>query len=76
MPWEDCTVMDERLRFVARLLEGESMAPLCREFHFLVRRGTKSLTATRSVAWRGYPTARGGPTGMETNCRCRLRRPS
>jgi hypothetical protein len=24
--------LDERLRFVARLLEGEKMAPLCREF--------------------------------------------
>jgi len=24
--------MDERHRFVARLLEGENMAPLCREF--------------------------------------------
>jgi hypothetical protein len=24
--------MDERLRFVARLFEGEKMAPLCREF--------------------------------------------
>jgi putative transposase len=24
--------MDERLRFVARLLEGEKMAELCREF--------------------------------------------
>jgi hypothetical protein len=24
--------MDERLRFVARLLEGEKMAVLCREF--------------------------------------------
>jgi putative transposase len=24
--------MDERLRFVARLLEGEKMTPLCREF--------------------------------------------
>lgn len=24
--------MDERLRFVARLLEGEKMAPVCREF--------------------------------------------
>lgn len=24
--------MDERLKFVARLLEGEKMAPLCREF--------------------------------------------
>jgi len=32
MPWKDRTVMDERIRFVARLLEGESMALLCREF--------------------------------------------
>ena len=23
MPWKECDVMDERLRFVARLLEGE-----------------------------------------------------
>ncbi len=23
MPWKECHVMDERLRFVARLLEGE-----------------------------------------------------
>jgi hypothetical protein len=32
MPWKECHVMDERLRFVARLLEGEKMAPLCGEF--------------------------------------------
>src|SRR5687767_14018645 len=29
MPRKECHVMDERLRFVARLLEGEKMAPLC-----------------------------------------------
>ena len=32
MPWKECHVMDERRRFVARLLEGEKMAPLCAEF--------------------------------------------
>jgi hypothetical protein len=26
MPWKECHVMDERLRFVARRLEGEKMA--------------------------------------------------
>jgi hypothetical protein len=26
MPWKECHVMDERLRFVARLLEGEKIA--------------------------------------------------
>ena len=32
MPWNECKPMDERLRFIARLLEGEKMAPVCREF--------------------------------------------
>src|SRR6201986_1701350 len=32
MPWKECSVMEERLRFVARLLEGEEMSGLCREF--------------------------------------------
>jgi len=32
MPWNECSVMDERLRFVARLLEGEGMSDVCREF--------------------------------------------
>ena len=26
MPWKECSVMDERLRFVARLLDGEAMS--------------------------------------------------
>ncbi len=28
MPWNECKPMDERLRFIARLLEGEKMAPI------------------------------------------------
>ena len=32
MPWKECKPMDERLRFIARLLEGEQMTSLCREF--------------------------------------------
>ena len=32
MPWRECSVMDERMRFVARRLAGEPMADLCREF--------------------------------------------
>lgn len=32
MPWKECKPMDERLRFVARLLEGEKMTTVCREF--------------------------------------------
>ncbi len=32
MPWNECKPMDERLKFIARLLEGEKMARVCREF--------------------------------------------
>jgi hypothetical protein len=27
MPWKECNRMDERLRLVARLLDGEKVAP-------------------------------------------------
>lgn len=32
MPWKASSVLDERMKFVGRLLSGEKMAPLCREF--------------------------------------------
>src|SRR5436305_495988 len=41
MPWRECHVMDERLRFVVRLLEGEKMAPLCVEFGISRKTGYK-----------------------------------
>jgi putative transposase len=41
MPWKECHVMDERLRFVARLLDGEKMATLCAEFDISRKTGYK-----------------------------------
>ena len=41
MPWRECNVEDERLRFVARRLEGETMAALCREFSISRKTGHK-----------------------------------
>src|SRR3981189_69306 len=41
MPWKECHVMDERLRFVARLLEGEKMARLCAEVGISRKTGYK-----------------------------------
>src|SRR3954470_96250 len=41
MPWKECHVMDERLRFVARLLQGEKMAPLCAEVGISRKTGYK-----------------------------------
>src|SRR5512141_168776 len=44
MPWKECSVMDERLRFVARLLDGESMSAVCREFGISRKTGYKIFT--------------------------------
>jgi len=41
MPWKECSVMDERLRFVAKLLDGESMTEVCREFGISRKTGYK-----------------------------------
>jgi len=41
MPWKECNQMDERLKFVARLLDGEKMSPLCREFGISTKTGYK-----------------------------------
>src|SRR6478735_9274632 len=41
MPWQECSVMDDRLRFVARLLDGEKMAVVCREFDISRKTGYK-----------------------------------
>jgi transposase InsO family protein len=41
MPWKESSVMEERLRFVARLLEGADMSYLCREFGISRKTGYK-----------------------------------
>jgi len=41
MPWKESSVMDERLRFVARLLEGETMTEVCRDFGISRKTGYK-----------------------------------
>ncbi len=41
MPWKESSVMEERLRFVARLLDGESMSYMCRQFGISRKTGYK-----------------------------------
>jgi transposase InsO family protein len=41
MPWKVSSEMDERLRFIARLLEGETMTDLCVEFGISRKTGYK-----------------------------------
>ena len=41
MPWKESLVMEERLRFVARLLDGEGMREVCRSFGISRKTGYK-----------------------------------
>jgi transposase InsO family protein len=41
MPWKECSVTQERLRFVARLLDGEGMSEVCRDFGISRKTGYK-----------------------------------
>src|ERR1700682_5105307 len=41
MPWKECSVMDERLRLVAQLLDGEAMTEVCRDFGISRKTGYK-----------------------------------
>jgi putative transposase len=53
MPWRECYKMDERLRFVARLLEGEKMAVLCREFDTSRKTGYKIFARYKDCGVEG-----------------------
>jgi putative transposase len=53
MPWKECHVEDERLRFVARLLDGEKMAPLCVEFGISRKTGYKIYDRYKEVGLHG-----------------------
>jgi putative transposase len=53
MPWQECYKMDERLRFVARLLEGEKMAVLCREFDVSRKTGYKIFSRYKDCGLEG-----------------------
>ena len=57
MPRRECSVMEERLRFVARLLDGEGMSDVCRQFGLsrmprhspsIERRSATPMTARRT----------------------------
>ncbi len=47
MPWQECSLMDERLRFVARLLDGEPMTDVCRAFGISRKTGYKLMERYR-----------------------------
>src|SRR5262252_5274507 len=53
MPWKECNQMDERLKFIARLLDGEKMAAVCRDFNVSRKTGYKILTRYNDIGLDG-----------------------
>ena len=54
MPWQECSKVEERMRFVARLLEGEKMAVLCREFDISRKTGYKIFQRYKDSGTKGF----------------------
>ncbi len=53
MPWKECNYMDERLRLVAKLLDGEKMAAVCREFGISRKTGYKIFNRYKNIGIEG-----------------------
>ena len=48
MPWTECNKVDEKLKFIAKLLDGEKMTSLCEEFGISRKTGYKILERYKS----------------------------
>ena len=59
MPWKESSIMDERTRFISRLLEGEKMTHVCEEFGISRKTGYK--------LWNRYQAE--GAVGLEEKSR-------
>jgi hypothetical protein len=57
MPWKECSVTDERLRFVAQLLDGETMSEVCRAFGISRKTGYKIFEASGGLLGSAHESA-------------------
>src|SRR5690348_10456401 len=71
MPWKESSVMDERIRFVIRLKDGESMASLCREFGISRKTGYKIFERYEECGLEGLTDRARRPHRMRIGCRYR-----
>ena len=53
MPWKESVIMDERMKFIGRLLDGEKMTDLCREFGISRKTGYKFWERYKDVGVNG-----------------------
>ena len=76
MPWMECDRMDEKLRFVARLPDGEKMAPLCQEFNISRKTGYKIFERYKECGLEGLndrsrkPLRYANQLPFENSCGC------
>ena len=68
MPWKEICVMDERMRFIARLLDGESMSRLCEEFGISRKTGYKIWNRYQTPALTPWWIGAASLIASETNC--------
>ena len=73
MPWKECSVVDERLRFVARLLDGEAMSEVCRAFGISRKTGYKIFERYKEHGLEALTDRRTGGFATPTSCRGRSR---
>lgn len=62
MPWNVSDVMNERMRFMVRLEQGESMAAVCREWGIARKTGYKFLARFRAEGAAGLADQSRAPT--------------
>lgn len=53
MPWRECKKVDERLKFIARLLDGEQMSSLCQEYNISRKTGYKIFQRYKDCGLEG-----------------------
>lgn len=53
MPWKESNLMNERIKFVARLLDGDSMTAVCREFGITRKTGYKIFNRYKEIGLEG-----------------------
>jgi transposase len=68
MPWKESSVMEERLRFVARLLDGETMTDVCREFGISRKTGYKIFDRYKEHGLEALSDRSRRPVATPTSC--------
>ena len=53
MPWNESNLMNERLKLVARLLDGESMTTVCNDFGISRKTGYKIFNRYKEIGIEG-----------------------